>query len=47
MLEHSKNYEKVKEYYIFNRWTIDKVRDAVKHNWITAIEFEEITGESY
>jgi hypothetical protein len=48
---HSKNYEKVKNFYDEGLWDTEKVRNAVtnpKSNpWITEEEFEEITGESY
>lgn len=50
--EHSKHYELVKRYYdtFINGkrlWSIDRVRQAVKRNWITADEYQEITGEAY
>ena len=40
-------FEKVKYYYDNGLWNINRVRNAVVKNWITAEEFEEITGESY
>ena len=40
-------YEKVKYYYDHALWTITQVRNAVVKNWITAIQFKEITGEEY
>lgn len=40
-------FEKVKYYYDNGLWDIHRVRNAVIKNWITAEEFEEITGESY
>ena len=43
---HSKNFEKVKSYYDSGFWNKDRVKAAVG-KWITAEEFEEITGESY
>ena len=45
-MEHSENFEKVKSYYDRGLWNIAKVRKAVG-KWITAEEFEEITGEPY
>lgn len=42
----SKNYEKVRTYYQIGQWDIDKVYNAVG-KWITAEEYEEITGEPY
>lgn len=42
----SKNYSKVKRYYDLKMWEIEKVRSAVG-KWITADEYEEITGEAY
>ena len=44
---HSKKYEVVKQNYRLGLWDIDRVRNAVNKNWITAEEFEEITGESF
>lgn len=40
-------YEKVRYYYDNHLWTIAQVRNAVVKNWITAIQFKEITGEDY
>ncbi len=40
-------FQKVKYYYDNGLWDINRVRNAVVKNWITAEEFEEITGESY
>ena len=40
-------FEKVKRYYEKGYWTIDMVRNAVIKGWITAAQFEEITGEAY
>lgn len=51
--EHSKNFEKVKAYYDdyissggSKGWSITRVYNAVG-KWITAEEYEEITGEPY
>lgn len=44
---HSKKYEKVLEYYFGGYWKLFQVKNAVKKNWITAEEFEEITGQPY
>lgn len=44
---HSKKFETVKSYYIRGMWNEAKVRNAVVKGWITAEEFEEITGHSY
>lgn len=46
MNEHSKNFKKVKKYYDDGLWSKAKVR-AVVGKWITAEEYEEITGEPY
>lgn len=50
-VKHSKNFEKVKNYYDQGLWSKARVRNAVtnpKSNpWITAEEYEEITGEPY
>ena len=43
----SSKFQKVKYYYDNGLWNINRVRNAVVKNWITAEEFEEITGESY
>ncbi|WP_321024800.1 XkdX family protein [Eisenbergiella porci] len=42
----SKNYGKVKRYYDRKLWDIGKVTSAVG-KWITAVEYEEITGQEY
>lgn len=42
----SKNFEKVRQYYIEGLWTLRMVKNAVKR-WITVEEFEEITGQEY
>lgn len=42
----SQNYEKVKNYYSLNLWSITQVHNAV-NRWITPEEYEEITGEDY
>ncbi len=46
-MEHSNNYEKVKRYFDMKMWNEERVRNAVIKNWITAAEFEEITGKAY
>ena len=46
-MEHSPNFELVKDYYDAEIWKKKAVRNAVKKNWITAAEYEEITGEAY
>ena len=43
---HSKNFEKVKAYYEQGLWDKARVRNAVGR-WITAVEYEDITGEPY
>ena len=47
MNEHSPKFETVKKYYDSGLWSQKAVRNAVKKNWITAEEFEEITGVPY
>lgn len=44
--EHSKKYSIVETHYNDGTWTLDQVRAAVP-KWITAAEYEEITGEIY
>ena len=45
-MEHSKHFEKVKYYYEHKLWKLYRVVNAVG-KWITAEEFEEITGEPF
>lgn len=44
---HSKKFETVKKWYDRGLWKVEAVRNAVAKGWITAEEFEEITGEPY
>ena len=44
---HSKKFNLVKGYYDGNLWGINRVKLAVTKGWITAEEFEEITGQAY
>lgn len=46
-MEHSKNYDAVKRWYDMGLWNETRVRNAVKMGWITADEFEQITGSPY
>lgn len=46
-VQHSAKFNKVKGYFGRGLWTLGMVRNAVVKNWITATEFEEITGEIY
>lgn len=43
----SAKFEKVKGYYGKGLWNKVMVRNAVVKNWITAEEYELITGEAY
>ena len=43
----SPKFTKVKKYYDAGLWNITQVRNAVIKHWITAEEFELITGETY
>lgn len=43
----SKKYKIVEKYYKGGFWTLEMVKNAVVKNWVTAEEFEEITGEKY
>lgn len=43
----SKKYELVKEYYDNGLWNLTRVRNAVVKGWITAEEYEIITGQTY
>ena len=46
-VQESKKFKLVKGFYDDGLWNIDRVRNAVIKNWITAEEFELITGEAY
>ena len=46
-MEHSENYDKVKLWYNMKMWNETRLRNAVMMNWITEIEFVEITGIEY
>lgn len=43
----SKKFLKVKKYYDEGLWSKRQVHDAVVKGWITAEEYEIITGEPY
>lgn len=45
-VEHSENYEKVRDYYKRHLWNLKQVRNAVG-KWITEKEYQEITGNSF
>ena len=45
-MNYSKNFEKVKQYYNAKLWNLTKVNAAIG-KWITADEYEEITGIKY
>lgn len=45
--EHSKKFEKVKNFYDWGCWSKAMVKNAVVKGWITSDEYEEITGEKY
>lgn len=47
MNEHSEKFHLVKSYYDSGEWKKKAVKNAVKKNWITAAEYEEIVGEPY
>jgi len=44
---HSPKFELVKGYYDSGKWSKKAVKNAVVRGWITAAEYEEITGEAY
>ena len=46
-MEYSKNFNKVKTYYILGLWDNIRLRNAVVKEWITEVEYLEITGEDY
>ena len=43
----SKKFKLVKKYYDNGLWNEEMVRNAVVKGWITAAEYEEITGDVY
>ena len=45
--EHSEKFDLVKGYYDSGFWKKKAVKRAVANGWITAEEYEEITGEVY
>ena len=47
MTGHSPKLDDVKQHYDFHLWKKSTVKLAVKRKWITAAEYEEITGEKY
>lgn len=46
-MNHSPRFKLVKSYYDRGLWSIERVAQAVKHNWITKEEYFEITGQVY
>ena len=46
-MNHSIKFNMVKSYYVRKLWSKSRVHDAVGCGWITAAEYEEITGEPY
>lgn len=45
--QHSPRFATVQRYYQRGLWGIERVANAVAHGWITAEEYEEITGVPY
>lgn len=43
----SRYYEKLKGYYDAGLWDLERMHNAVVKGWITADEYQEITGEEY
>lgn len=46
-MEHSMNFNKVRNWFNLKMWNETRVRNAVKMAWITEAEFEEITNKAY
>lgn len=52
-MEHSKKFDLVKKYYNTRMsngdrmWDENRVKNSVEKGWITAEEYEEITGQVY
>lgn len=40
-------FEKVKYYYNYGLWDIERVRNAVRKEWITRYEYFLIIGQEY
>lgn len=45
MNEHSRRFDKLKQYYDAGLWTAANLKMAVKKKWITQEEYDEIVGE--
>jgi len=43
----SKKFKQIQYWFKAGMWSIEKVGDAVTKGWITAEEYELITGEPY
>lgn len=43
----SSKFERLKGYYDAGFWTKEMLHNAVDKNWITAEEYQSITGETY
>ena len=43
----SEKYEQVKRFYDLGVWSVEKVSQAVNKDWITAEEYQSITGKKY
>ena len=43
----SKHFKKVKGYYDSGLWSIERVRNAVVKNWITAEEYNITTDDDF
>ncbi len=41
----SKHFAEIKKYFDSGVWSEQKLREAVAKNWITAAEFQAITGK--
>ena len=46
-MTHSKQFEKVQQYYSMKLWSEERIRNAVRKEWITEAEFLEITGRAF
>jgi uncharacterized XkdX family phage protein len=46
-MEHSKDFERIKGWFLSQNWNEYRVGEAVKKGKITAEEYEEITGKPY
>ncbi len=45
-MEKSKNFEKVKHYFLLGLWSAERVKNAVRMGWITQAECDQLLSGS-